>query len=64
MILGIIKTIFASPPPVEKPEDLKRFEEARERLHAATKNVIVEADAFGKMLEDMTKTARRSRRKK
>lgn len=64
MILEIIKTIFSKPPAVEKPEDLRRFEEARERLQMATKSVIVEADAFGKMLEDMTRTARRSRRKR
>jgi hypothetical protein len=55
MSMGVsefFKGIF-KPAPVQPPEDHQLFEEAKRRLTTATRNVIREADEFGKMLRDM-----------
>lgn len=63
MIPSFVKQLFSTTyRPEEKPDDLRAFEEARDRLTQATRTVAIEADAFGKMLRDMKHTARKRRK--
>lgn len=51
-VMEFVKRLF-QPQPVCRPDDLKQFDDARERLHRTSRALVREADAFGDMVREM-----------